>query len=345
MGKKAKRVTSKDRIAKQQPIRRIDVKQTILSQSIRKICIYSLGAVVGQSLLIGTALAAPKGGQVVGGQGAIQQNGSATVIQQDTQSMAIDWQSFNVATTESVQFIQPSSSSAALNRIFDQNPSQIHGAITANGQVFLLNPNGIIFGKEAQVNVGSLVAGTLDMSVKDFMEGRYDLKALEGKHGVVINRGLIKAATGGSVTLVGDAVANEGVIVADYGHVNLAAGRKATLDFDGDGLLRFEVSDEVIENATALTDAVKNSGTIQAEGGQVLLTGIAAQDVFTNVVNNEGIIKAGRIENKGGVIRLVGIGGTTRNSGTIDVAGRDRIERWRSPGIRRPCCTCREYSY
>ena len=315
----------KGQTSKREGITNTRFQPKILSQTIRNICLYSAGALIGQTMLIGNAMAAPQGGQIVGGQGGIQQNGTATVIQQNTQSLAIDWQSFNVSNNESVQFIQPSSSAAALNRILDQNPSQIHGSITANGRVFLLNANGIIFGKDATVNVGSLVAGTLDMSARDFMDGRYDLAALEGKDGVVINRGLIKAATGGSVTLVGGAVVNEGVILADYGQVNLAAGRKATLDFDGDGLIRFEVSDEVIENATGLDDAVKNSGTIQAEGGQVLLTAAAARDVFTNVVNNEGVIRAGRIDNTGGVVRLVGLGGNTIHSGSIDVSGQDAV--------------------
>jgi filamentous hemagglutinin family protein len=322
---KKRAAACKGQASKRANITNTPFQPKVLSQTIRNICLYSAGALIGQTMLIGNALAAPQGGQVVGGQGGIQQNGTATVIQQNTQSMAINWQSFNVSNNESVQFIQPSSSAAALNRILDQNPSQIHGSITANGKVFLLNANGIIFGKDATVNVGSLVAGTLDMSARDFMDGRYDMAALEGKDGVVINRGLIKAATGGSVTLVGGAVVNEGVILADYGQVNLAAGRKATLDFDGDGLIRFEVSDEVIENAAGLDDAVKNSGTIQAEGGQVLLTAAAARDVFTNVVNNEGVIRAGRIDNQGGVVRLVGLGGNTIHSGSIDVSGQDAV--------------------
>ena len=320
-----KQTLRKGRTSREAPAHDGWFRPALLSQTIKRVCLYSAGALVGQTVLSGSALAAPQGGQIVGGSGVIHQHGNVTEIHQNGNSLAIDWQSFNISRKESVDFQQPSSSAAVLNRIFDQNPSQILGTMTSNGRVFLLNSNGIIFGENASVNVGSLVAGTLDMSVRDFMGGRYNLNALAGKDGVVINRGLIQAATGGSVTLVGGAVVNEGIIVADYGQVNLAAGRKATLDFDGDGLIRFEVSEKVLENAAGLQDAVLNSGTIQAQGGKVLLTASAARDVFTNVVNNSGVIRAGRINNQGGVVRLVGAGGNTIHSGSIDVSGQDAV--------------------
>ncbi|MCP4043325.1 MAG: hypothetical protein GY731_15445, partial [Gammaproteobacteria bacterium] len=115
-------------------------------------------------------------------------------------------------------------------------------------------------------------------------------------------------------------VANEGVIVANLGQVNLAAGRTATLDFDGDGLLHLAVDGEVLENTGGLDSAVDNSGEIRADGGQVLLTAKVARDVFGQVVNNSGIIKAGKVEKKGGKVFLSGIGGPVVNSGEIDVS-------------------------
>jgi filamentous hemagglutinin family protein len=192
-----------------------------------------------------TAYAGPEGGQVTGGDGAITY-GQTTTITQNSSSLAIDWQSFNVSADEAVKFVQPSSSSVVLNRILDQNPSEIFGSIDANGRVFLSNPNGLIFGATATINVGSLVATGLDISSEEFMAGNYNLGTVGSDGGVVINRGLIQAATGGSVTLVGSSVQNEGVIIADYGTVNMGAGQTAVLDFDGDGLLRFEVDGEVL---------------------------------------------------------------------------------------------------
>ncbi|MEL7450121.1 MAG: filamentous hemagglutinin N-terminal domain-containing protein, partial [Pseudomonadota bacterium] len=285
--------------------------------------VYSAVAVFALTFGAGSAHAGPEGGQIVAGQGNINRAGAdLTVINQQSQRLGINWDSFNVAAHESVVFQQPGSSSIALNRILDHNPSQILGAIDANGQVFLINPSGIIFGESARVNLHSIVASSLDISTEDFMNGNYDLKALSDRAGgLVVNRGLIQAATGGSVTLVGGTVKNEGLIVADYGQVNLAAGKRATLDFDGDRLMLFEVSEDILENTGNQEAAVSNSGTIQADGGQVLLTGRAASDVFGSVVNNSGVIRAGRIESVGGVVRLVAGSGTVLNSGNIDVSG------------------------
>ena len=94
------------------------------------------------------------------------------------------------------------------------------------------------------------------------------------------------------------------------------------MDFDGDGLIQFAVTEELLERAEGLEDAVSNTGTIRAEGGAVLLKGRAARDVFTQVVNNSGVIGAGRVERSGGVIRLVakGPGSSLLNTGTLNAA-------------------------
>jgi filamentous hemagglutinin family protein len=267
-------------------------------------------------------LAGPTGGEVVRGEGSIGQAGLTTTIQQQSHRLSLQWQTFNVASNENVIFNQPGTTAVALNRILDQNASEILGAIDANGRVFLINPNGIIFGSTATVNVGSLVASSLNIDYDDFMAGDYDFQTLaDGSEGVVVNRGLLQASAGGSITLMGDAVSNEGLILAELGQVTLAAGSSASLDFSGDGLLFFEVTGEVLENTGVLDSAVSNSGEISADGGQVLLTASTARDVFTNVVNNDGIIRAQRIDNTGGVIRLVGEGGSTISSGVVDASG------------------------
>jgi len=261
----------------------------------------------------------------VGGQGAISApNANTTLIQQQSHNLALEWQSFNVQAQELVRFQQPSASAAVLNRILDQNPSQIFGAIEANGRVFLANPNGLIFGRTATVNVGSLVAASLEMDPAKFMEGSYEMGLPDGKSpGSVINRGMIKAATGGTVTLVGGAVSNEGLIVADVGYVHLASGRKAVVDFEGNGLIRFRVDEALLGNDSGAQAAVANSGEIRAEGGTVVLAGHTARDVFSQVVNNEGVVHAGSIDKSGGKIRLTGLGGLVANSGSLDASGVD----------------------
>ncbi|TCO78084.1 filamentous hemagglutinin family protein, partial [Plasticicumulans lactativorans] len=284
----------------------------------------ALRAVLAGGLTLPSAvLAGPQGERIVGGSGSVlRPDATTTVVRQASQRLAVDWQSFNVAGNERVNFQQPGARAVALNRILDQKPSQIFGAINANGRVFLVNPSGIYFAPGARLNVGSLVASGLDVDPSAFMQGRLAFAAANGgAGGTVVNAGTITAARGGEVVLVGGAVANTGAIVADYGSVTLAAGRQATLDFDGDGLMRFAVTEDVLKNPGSAV-AVNNTGSVQAEGGQVLLTARAARDVFAKVVNNDGVVRAGRIDDSGGVIRLVGSGGKVENSGTLDAAAR-----------------------
>ncbi|MBT6272650.1 MAG: filamentous hemagglutinin N-terminal domain-containing protein, partial [Chromatiales bacterium] len=270
-----------------------------------------------------SVLASPQGGNVVAGQGAIAQpNANTTVITQQSQNVVINWQSFDLAQQDLVQFNQPSSSAAALNRILNGSPSKILGTIQSNGKVFLVNPTGIIFGRGSRMNVGSLFASSLDISNQDFMAGSYTFSGTQGvTPGAIINQGHIEAAIGGSVTLVGGAVGNEGTIVANLGHVNLGAGTEVVVDFAGDGLIHFAVSGEVAEQVAGAQSAIDNSGQITAEGGQITLSARTARGVFDNIVNNSGSIRAGRIDRSGGKIRLVGMGGSVRNSGSLDASG------------------------
>ncbi len=135
----------------------------------------------GLVLAFNPAVAGPEGGNVVGGTGNISNpDSSTTVINQQSHNLAINWQSFNVAQQELVQFKQPSTTATALNRINGGNPSQIFGSITANGNVILLNPSGVFFSPTASVNVNSLIASSLDVSTDDFMAGKLNFKALPG---------------------------------------------------------------------------------------------------------------------------------------------------------------------
>ena len=265
--------------------------------------------------------ASPTGGAVVGGQGSIEYQGANTTINQASGRLAIDWQTFNVAEDESVRFIQPGQDAIALNRILDQNPSQIFGRIDANGNVMLMNARGIIFGRSASINVGGLVASSLDIDPNEFMNSQsYTFSAIEGTEGVVVNQGLINAATGGSVSLIGKSVQNDGIIVANLGKVNLAAGSEAVLTFGREGLMGVEVTKEVLENDIGVDSAVLNSGTIAGEGSQVALTAKVSRDVFSNAVNNTGIIQATSIQERGGSVYLAGVGATVENQGTLDVS-------------------------
>ncbi len=287
----------------------------------------SAGALNGTILALGIAIvlgapslaraqSLPTDGQVVEGTGSIHAPvAGALAIEQASQRMAIDWQQFNIGAGNTVRFNQPGADAVALNRVLGPDGSQILGQLQANGRVFLVNPNGVLFGRDAQVDVGGLVASTLNISNADFMAGNYRFQGgPNGAPAAVINQGRISAAEGGAVALLGGQVHNQGVIQARLGTVALAAGNAVTLDFAGDGLLNVQV-DQAAKDAL-----VDNGQLIQADGGQVLMTAHASDALLQTVVNNTGVIEARTLENREGKIVLLGdfSGGTVKVAGTLD---------------------------
>jgi filamentous hemagglutinin family protein len=267
-----------------------------------------------------SALAGPEGGVVTGGAGSISQSGSLTTIQQSSQNMAIDWQSYNLAADERVHYVQPNSSSISLNHILSNSGSTIQGRIDANGQVILVNPNGIFFTPDSVINVGGMIASGLAISADAFLNGNYIFDAIEGSDGTVINQGIINAALGGNVSLLGKRVENGGLITANLGTVSLAAGKQAVLSFDGDGLLGVRISEEILQDELGVEPAVLNSGEISAQGGQVLLTGSVSQDVFSQAVNSGDVEQATSVVvHEDGSFTLGG-GADVVNSGSVDVS-------------------------
>ncbi len=271
-------------------------------------------------VFISAAQAGPTGGNIVGGVGHIHNNGSTTVIHQDSSSLAINWDRFNLNRDEQVQFLQPDASSISLNRILDNSSSLILGRIDANGQVVLVNPSGIIFGAGAQINVGSLIASGLDISPGDFMNGDYIFNEVLGTEGVIINKGVLNAATGGSISLIGKQVRNEGVISARLGRVNMAVGRQAYLSFDKAGFFGVKITEEMLQDELGVDPALFNSGEINAGGGQVLLTARASQDVFSQAVNSGSLAQPNHLVFEADGSISLKKGGNIANSGSINVS-------------------------
>ncbi|MGU7784559.1 GLUG motif-containing protein [Burkholderia sp. PU8-34] len=270
----------------------------------------ALSAAVLLSLSV-TAHGLPTGGQVSAGQGSIAQSGPAMTINQSSPNLSINWNTFGIGATESVTFVQPNSSAIALNRVLGTETSQIYGRLAANGQVWLLNPNGILFGVGAQVNVGGLLASTLNLSDADFLAGK---RIFTGNGGTVVNQGTLSVSDGGYVAMLGGHVSNEGVIQARLGTVALGAGNQISLDFAGDKLLNLQV------DQGAVSALAQNKQLIQANGGTVLLTAKAADALLNTVVNNEGVIEAQTIDTHSGTIKLLGGGGTVTVDGTLDAS-------------------------
>lgn len=277
--------------------------------------------------LMSTAVAEPQGGVVRAGAATIVQAGGNTRIEQGSERAVIDWRSFGVGTGEAVLFKQPSRTSATLNRVTGDQLSLILGRIDANGQVALVNPNGIVFGKGAQVNVGALIASTANISNANFMDGRLHFDEAGQPGASVVNQGRLTAADGGLVALVAPHVCNDGLIQARLGKVALASGDRFTLDLYGDGLIKLAVS---AERGTALLDAsgpplgarIEHTGTISADGGQVVLVSAPdAKAVLDQVINLSGTIQADAVAEQGGRIVLLGQGGTVELSGTLSAQG------------------------
>ncbi len=189
--------------------------------------------------------------------------GNSLSVNQKVDKLIANWDSFSVAAGERVIFNQPSSSSIALNRVIGTKASDIQGRIDANGQVFLVNPNGVLFGRGAQVNVGGLVASTLDITDAEFNgnSSRYRFTG-PSTNGVLNQGGAITAAEGGSIALLGAQVDNRGTVLAQMGGVGLGAGSDLTLNFDGNKLLDIRV-DAGVANALA-----SNGGLLKADGGE-----------------------------------------------------------------------------
>ena len=265
--------------------------------------------------MYGTVLHAdslPVEGSVVSGSASITQSADVMTINQSTSSATITWDSFSIGSGKTVNFIQPSSSSVALNKVLGSNPSRIFGTLNANGHVFLSNPNGILFSPTASVSTGGLIATTLNMMESDFTANKFRF-AGESTN-TVTNQGNITTSAGG-VALVAAKIYNSGTITANNESVLMGVGSDVTVDF-GD-TYKIQVNKGVAESI------IDNSGSILADGGLVYLTSQSSDDIRFSAINNSGLIQAQTLETgEDGAIYLMGhMGkGTLAVGGTIDAS-------------------------
>ncbi|PIP73836.1 MAG: hypothetical protein COW89_01715, partial [Nitrospinae bacterium CG22_combo_CG10-13_8_21_14_all_47_10] len=271
--------------------------------------------------------ALPTGGTVQAGSATIDQTSSQQMtIQQTTQKAIIDWQGFGIGSTEQVDF-QLSQGGVTLNRVTGNDPSQILGKLTSNGDLWLINPNGILFGANAQVDVHGLLATTSNISNTDFLNSNYNFSVPSSLASTVVNQGSITAAEGGLVAFVAPGVQNTGIINARLGKVSLASGKTFTVDLYGDQLINLGVDSQVMGQVTgmdgeALTTLVSNSGSIFADGGVVRMDVNAAQGIVDRVINMDGIIQARSVsEQNGAIILSGGEAGEVSVSGTLSASG------------------------
>ncbi len=289
-----------------------------------------LAAMVGIAGMHG-AVAAPSNPTVVNGQVTFSQQGNVFTITNSPNAI-INWSSFSISAGEMVRFIQQNSSSSVLNRITGQDPSRIMGALQSNGRVFLINPNGIMFGAGSQVNVAGLVASTLAISNSDFLAGKNKFTAGDVA-GAVSNMGAITTPSGGQVYLIAPDVSNSGIITSPKGDVVLAAGRSVQLADSSNPDMQVVVS--------APTDRALNLGEVIAQGGKIGIYGALINQrgklkANSAVVGENGkiilkasdttLLEAGSVtsatgEGKGGEVQVLGTKVGLMGDAVVDVSG------------------------
>lgn len=253
----------------------------------------------------------PTGGQVSAGSAAIATSGNSMTVTQSSNRAAINWNTFDIGSAASVNFVQPSSQAIALNRVISSNPSQIYGQLSSNGQVYLINPSGVFFAPGSQVNVGGIVATTHQMSDAAFMAGSTTFER-NGSIGKVINEGTIQTSLNGYIAMLAPEVRNSGLLLAQSGTVALAAAEKITLNFGPTSKL-----DSITVTAATLDTLVENRQAVRAPNGLIILSARSATQLAASVVNS-GTLEAKGISQQGGRILLEG--STVNNTGTLDVS-------------------------
>jgi len=270
--------------------------------------------------------ARPTGGVVTAGSATISASGATTTINQASQLAAINWQSFDVGSQQTVRFAQPSASASTLNRVIGPNPSQIAGRIDANGQIVIVNQSGVTFYKGAQVNAQGLIVSTAGISNENFMAGGLVFDQPGNPNAQVVNNGKLTIKQAGLAALVAPSVVNSGTISAPLGHVVLAGAQTATIDLFGDGLVSLDVSNAVTQvpvgsGGKPVTALVTNTGVIRANGGTVQLSARAADGLLQNLVQAGGRLVADTKGGKTGEIIMTGIGGSVVVSGQVLAEG------------------------
>ncbi|WP_131913573.1 beta strand repeat-containing protein, partial [Celerinatantimonas diazotrophica] len=262
------------------------------------------------------AVALPTGGSVAAGQVSIGTSGHTTTVTQHSDQAIVNWQSFSVGKGASVHFIQPGRTAAILNRVTGATTSTIAGSIHANGQVYLINPNGIAITSTGSVKVGGgFVGSTLNITDKDFLKGHFLFKGTGASAGVS-NAGIITVGRGGYAALIGGRVTNSGLIAAPLGRIGVGAGEEATLNLSGDGFLQVALPSKT--DANGQDALIANSGTLSAHGGTVLISVASARDAARHVVNLSGVVEANSVSGHDGRIIIGGgQGGDVTVSGQV----------------------------
>ena len=290
------------------------------------------------ALLAGTALGAPPlaadelptGGRVVHGSASISTPAPGRMaIRQSSGAAIVAWNGFSIGPGARVDIEQPSAGSAILNRVTGSAPSTLAGRLTANGEVYLVNPNGIAVAKGGTVRAGAFVASTLDIDDGAFLAGRREFSG-NGRSAAVSNRGAIEIGPGGYAALIGGRIDNSGTISVPLGRIGLAAGEAVTLDLSGDGFLSVAVPSEGSEDGAL----IRHTGRLSADGGRVEIRAATARQAARQAVNLSGVVEARTVSGRSGAVVLGGgPGGTVAVSGRIEASAPRRAPAVAAPTV------------
>ena len=287
---------------------------------------FILVAVLINVLSFSNVFALPQGPQVEAGSAVFESPNPTTLNITADNNTIINFNSFNVASNEVVNIHLPSTNATLLSRDMSGSMSQILGSLNANGNLFLVNAQGINIGPLANVQVNNMVMSTLDIASNNFLHGNYRFEHHDGDgYGQVSNQGNIQAR---NLVLQGSSVNNSGNIRAEVGTVHLASGDRTTVSFDPQGLIQVAVELPTTGKGPGIANAVANSGTIEA--GRVIMDARTTENIFEDVINQTGTVVASQIVEDNGVIRIIANGNVQVSGelkapqGTIDVVSTER---------------------
>ena len=258
------------------------------------------------------AFSLPQVEEVISGSAEISQPNSTTLQITADNNTIINYSSFNIQENESVIINLPSADSQLLNKVLGSSASQLLGNLTSNGLFILVNPSGIYIGSKATIDAASIIMSTRDISNTDFLNGNYVFQKLtpEQLDKLLVNEGNITIQKGGFGVLIAGGIENKGKIIAPTGTVALATGDAVRLDIAKGGLISVAIEKEtassvVDSEGNAVSDQIKNTGTLEANGGTVILDADSVSGIFKQAINLQGYVTANKVESKDGVIRIV----------------------------------------
>jgi len=293
------------------------------------VCLCFLSVLFLNILYVTGAAALPKDYEVVAGAAEFKAQDNTLTINASDKAI-INYKSFDVAQDEKVIVNLPNTASQILNRVNSPDPTMIYGAVVCNGMFILVNESGIYVAPTANISAANMVLSTRDITNQNFLAGEYAFRRVTTKEldMLLLNEGKLEVSNGGFGVLIAGAIENRGVITAKAGTIILAGANAVKLELAGNSLVSIIISEaaarQVLDyKGRPVMDQIKNTGVLDAEGGQVILAAHSINDVFTKAVNLEGVVSGETAVKTGeGTIRI----------GTKDTVSEPAPESAQAPG-------------